>query len=92
MNLEQFGYRKGFDWETRFDLKTKAGKYTISTVDLGIDHSFGFGNPLYYETMIFNWEDSEENPFEDYQKRYETEEEARLGHQEAIDYVKEELK
>ena len=91
MNLEQFGYRKGFDWETRFDLKTKVGKYIISTVDLGIDHSFGFGNPLYYETMIFNWEDLEENPFKDYQKRYETEDEARLGHQEAIDYVKEDL-
>ena len=91
-DLEQFGFRKGFDWETRFDLKTKIDKYTISTVDLGLDHSFGYGEPLYYETMIFNWEDESGNPFEYYQERYTTEKQAREGHKEAIEYVKEHLK
>lgn len=90
-DLEKVGFRKGFTWENRFDLKTKIGKYTISTVDLGLDHSFGIGEPLYYETMIFNWEDEEENIFDFYQERYTTEEEARAGHEKAIDYVKNKL-
>lgn len=84
------GFREDFDWETRFDLKKKVGKYRISTVDLGLGHSFGIGEPLYYETMIFS--DDEENPFEYYQERYTTEEEARKGHKKAIKYVKEHLK
>lgn len=91
-DLEQYGFRKGFDWDNRMVLHTKVGKYTVSTVDLGLDHSHGFGEPLYYETMIFNWEDEEENPFRNFQERYTTEEEARIGHQKAIDYVKEHLK
>lgn len=28
-------------------------EYFVSTVDLGLDYSFGRGEPLYYETMIF---------------------------------------
>ena len=51
-DLTEYGFRKDFDWENRFDLKTKVkynGKiYTVSTVDLGLDHSFGIGKPLYY--------------------------------------------
>lgn len=95
-NLTRFGYREDFDWETRFNLKTTVGKYEVSTVDLGLDHSFGMGDPLYYETMIFlkdnvfkfPLEEREENIFEYYQERYTTEEQARAGHQKAIDYVK----
>jgi hypothetical protein len=34
---------------------TKVGQYNISTVWLGLDHSFGHGPPLIFETMIF-WE------------------------------------
>lgn len=82
----RLGFREDFDWETRFDLKTKIGTYTISTVDLGIDHSFGLGKPLYYETMIFNG--NEKNVFEDYQVRYSTEDEAKEGHEFAIELVK----
>ena len=88
--MKKYGFREDFDWETRFDLKTQVGDYTVSTVDLGIDRSFGFGKPLYYETMIFS--DSVENPFEYYQDGYTTEEEARKGHEEAIEFVKDFLK
>ena len=91
LDLEQFGFRKGFSWENRMVLHSKVGKYIVSTVDLGLDHSFGIGEPLYYETMIFNWEDETENPFSDYQERYSTEEEAKKGHEEAIEYVKNKL-
>ena len=93
--LNEYGFRKDFDWDTRFDLKTEVGKYTISTVDLGLDHSFGFGPPLYYETMIFltenfgrNFEEHKEHHFEGYQERYSTEEEAREGHKKAVEMVK----
>ena len=83
--LKRLGYREDYDPDNRFDLKTKVkynGKeYIVSTVDLGLDHSFGFGEPLYYETMIFdencNLKGSE---FDWFQKRYSTEEEARIGH------------
>ena len=94
-DLEKQGYRKGFRFETRFDLKTKIDKYVVSTVDLGLNHQFDDNlPPLYYETMIFIKENifEHENPFKYYQERYTTEEEARKGHQEAIEYVKNYLK
>lgn len=89
--LKKYGYREDFDWDNRFHLISYVDDYKISTVDLGIDHSFGFGKPLYYETMIFNCE-QEDNKFEDYQIRYSTEEEAVIGHEKAVEYVKENLK
>ena len=88
-DLSKYGFRKDFNWETRFDLKTEIGDYIVSTVDLGIDHSFGFGEPLYYETMIF--EKNYRNSL-DYQERYSTEKEARKGHKKAIKYVKDNIK
>lgn len=92
INLEQFGFRKGFDWENRFDLKTRVGDYEVSTVDLGLNHQFADSlPPLYYETMIFKVEDEKVNYRDLYCERYTTEEEARIGHQKAIDYVKDKL-
>lgn len=91
-DLEKYGLRKGFDWKARFELKTKIDKYIISTVDLGLNHQFIEGlPPLYYETMIFNSDDKNDNPFEYYQERYTTEEEAKEGHKKAIEYVKNKL-
>jgi hypothetical protein len=49
----------------------------VSTVWLGLDHSFGFGPPLIFETMVFP---SRENMSELDCDRYSTEFEARLGH------------
>ena len=81
------GFREDFDWATRWQLKTNVKGINVSTVDLGLDHSFGIGAPLYYETMIFG-----DDRFEDYQVRYSTKEEAKKGHKEAIKYVKEKMK
>jgi len=99
IDWEQYGYRKGFSWENKFDLKTHVGDYEVSTVDLGLNHQFDDSlPPLYYETMIFIKGDTfeerhnKENPFEYYQERYSTEKEARIGHQEAIEYVRNKLK
>lgn len=49
---EWFAKRLGLIW------KTRVGKYTISTVALGMDHGFGESS-LYYETMIFTKDDHE---------------------------------
>ena len=51
----------------------------VSTVFLGLDHSFSEGKPLLFETMIFGGE------HDTYQERYTTWEEAEAGHQRAIE-------
>lgn len=50
----------------------------VSTVFLALDHSFGGDKPVLYETMIFGGE------YDQHQRRYHTEEEARAGHMEAL--------
>lgn len=50
------------------------GDVTVSTVHLGLDHRYGGGSPLIFETMIFGGEHDQ------YQRRYSTEEEAMRGH------------
>lgn len=86
-DLEKFGFRKGFSFEDRFDLKTEVNGYLVSTVDLGINHNFGEGKPLYYETMIFK-KDGKNIDYSDlYCERYSTEEEAKIGHKKAIEYA-----
>ena len=82
-----YGFRDDFDCNNRFDLKTKVNGYIVSTVDLGIDHSFGIGKPLYYETMIFKEIDGHIVGSTGYQVRYSTEKEAKIGHKKAIEYV-----
>lgn len=49
---------------------------TVSTVFLGVDHSFTDGGPpILFETMIFG------GPFDELQWRYETAEDALAGHE-----------
>lgn len=63
------------------------GKW-VSTVWLGIDHNFGFGPPLIFETMVFAAETrdfslgllGQESPEILDMARYHTEEEAMAGH------------
>ena len=52
------------------------GKW-VSTVWLGLDHSFHTGAKLIFETMVFN---NDNHQWEDEQERYSTEEEAIAGH------------
>lgn len=46
----------------------------VSTVFLGIDHQFGDGPPLLFETMVFG------GKHDDYCERYSTWDEAAVGH------------
>ena len=54
---------------------TLPGGTEISTVYLGLDHRFGEGSPLIFETMVFG------AVMDGEQERYSTEEEARAGHE-----------
>ena len=49
----------------------------ISTVFLGLDHAFGSGPPILWETMIFG------GLLDEFQERYATKAEALAGHQQA---------
>lgn len=71
-------------------------RYWVSTVFMGVDHSFGGGPPLIFETMIFDT--SRKKPLgnnrmslgkEVYCDRYSTWDEALVGHQKAVEWVME---
>ena len=47
---------------------------SVSTVFLGLDHQYGDGPPLIFETMIFG------GPHDQYQERYATRADAERGH------------
>lgn len=61
----------------------------ISTIFLGIDHGFNFGEkkekPVLFETMIFG---SKHKALEYYQVRYKTLKEAEEGHKYAVKFTK----
>lgn len=57
----------------------KDRKIKISTVFLGLDHSFGSGEPLLFETMIFG------GMHDGHQTRCSTWEQAEIMHKEAVE-------
>lgn len=69
-------------FETRMEKKRVAettlpnGRW-VSTVWLGLNHAFGDGPPLIFETMVFDGHDTMHSLDED---RYSTEAEALAGH------------
>lgn len=71
-----------FESADRAVAKTKIGEVKISTVFLGLDPSFGGGDPLLFETIVFGGELDGE------QDRYSTWEEAEAGHHAMVDKVK----
>lgn len=63
--------------------RTVVGEYVVSTVWLfGIDHGWGDGPPIIFETMVFGGDHGEEL------RRYCTEEQAMRGHLEAVDRLR----
>ena len=61
--------------------RTQVGKAYVSTVWLGLDHRFGDGPPLIFETMVFG------GKHDQHTDRYSTEEEAREGHDRIVRMV-----
>lgn len=66
------------------------GDFMISTAWLGIDHNLASKGPIViFETMILTTDSYKGGieAFDYYQERYSTEEEAKAGHEEAIQVV-----
>lgn len=70
-----------FEWGDRRVASDTIGESRVSTVFLGLDHSFGTGKPLLFETMIFG------GPLDREQWRCSTWEEAEAQHAEALRQV-----
>ena len=61
----------------------RVGDVQISTVFLGLDHSFGQpGPPILFETMVFG------GPLDSEMERYATWEEAEIGHKAMLERVR----
>jgi hypothetical protein len=58
------------------------GEARISTVFLSLDHQWGQGPPLIFETMVFG------GPLDQEQERYTTWDEAEAGHKTMVEKVK----
>lgn len=69
----------GYDELTDFN----GDEVRVSTVFLGLDHAYGGGKPILWETMIFGGENDQ-----GYQERYASYEQAIEGHQKAINFIK----
>lgn len=65
--------------------RDKHGDVEVSTVFLGIDHAFGQGPPLLFETMVFG------GSYDDETRRYATREDALAGHAEVLKRVRRRL-
>lgn len=76
-------WAREFETMDRRVAKDMIGDVTVSTVFLGLDHSFGRGKPLLFETMVFGGELDGE------QDRYHTWEEAEKGHKNMVRRVNE---
>lgn len=71
------------DPQKRIVSQEAVGKYWISTVFLALDHSFGSGPPVLWETMVFNR--NSEHPWEDVEcERYSDFDSACRGHNELV--------
>jgi hypothetical protein len=61
---------------------TEVGDHHVSTVWLGLDHNFGGGEPLIFETMVFHkdkgWKEQD-------MARYPSEAEALIGHRQMVE-------
>ena len=71
-------WARWFETADRTVAKTEIGGASVSTVFLGLNHRFGEGAPLVFETMIFG------GAYDQEQRRYSTWEEAEGGHAECV--------
>jgi hypothetical protein len=87
-------WNKWFEETDRRVAKTtlKGGVF-VSTVFLGVDHSFGEGSPpILFETMVFDPRRPKfDQALDEYTRRYVTWEEAEAGHKEVVTQVEEVL-
>lgn len=70
-----------FRWNNRWHRVTYLrGQIRVSTIFLGLNHNFGDGPPLLYETMVFRGADGGDDC-----ERYSTRAEAIAGHERMVE-------
>ncbi len=71
-------------WENtdRTVAKTKIGKVLVSTVFLSLNHQWGYGQPLLFETIVFG------GLLDGEMERYSTLDEARVGHEAMVKRIR----
>lgn len=85
LNMLQWATLMGDEEYKRVAYSKFSNGYWVSTVWLGIDHSFGFdGGPVIFETMVFGAGDDTPDC-----RRWRTREEAVAGHHEMVEKWKE---
>ncbi len=76
-------WAKWFEAADRIVAKTNiSDEVTISTVFLGLNHNYGEGEPILFETMIFGGKHDKE------MEQYSTWEQAEEGHKKWVDKLK----
>jgi len=81
MDMMDWAVSLGDNEYKRID-KDTVGDADVSTVWLGLDHGWGGGAPVIFETMIFGGEHDQ------FQDRYTTEEEAVAGHARVVEALR----
>lgn len=76
------------DIDNRFVRCQTVHGHFISTVFIGVDHSFGRGDPELWETMVF----PSDSLAQVYCDRYSSYKDAIIGHKKAVTWVKENIK
>lgn len=74
-------WAKWFETAERHVAKTDIAHVHISTVFLGLNHNWGEGPPLLFETLVFG------GPLADEVERYATWNEAEAGHKAMVERV-----
>lgn len=75
-------WARWFEGKDRHVANETIGDSQISTVFLGLNHSFGDGPPLLFETLVFGGKLDQE------MDRYSTWDEAEAGHKAMVERVK----
>jgi hypothetical protein len=78
-------WAKWFETSDRRVAQDEIGDVRISTVFLGINHQWGDGPPLIFESMVFG------GPHDQETRRYSTWDEAEKGHTELLALVRSSL-
>lgn len=78
-------WARRYEFDDRRVASSTIGDVRVSTVFLGLDHQFGEGPPLLFESMVFG------GKFDGYQARYSTWAEAEAGHRIAFAMAREEI-
>lgn len=88
LTLEQWASGYGRTPDRRRVAEDTVDGYWVSTVWLGMNHRYGDGPPLIFETMVFAAPDGEVTNWGDlYADRYSTEAEALAGHTSVVEQL-----